>query len=151
IIATDGSARLVDFGVAKASVKAHITRTGTFKGKIGYSSPEQIRGEANKQSDIYSLGVVLWEMLVGHRLHANTRGEAAQIAEIMSGKLPAITESLAEERSWVGGYRWSQIEALEPIIRKALDVNYRRRWQTAADMEEAIAAAVPLASSGDIA
>src|SRR5690606_6493456 len=44
-----------------------------------------------------------------------------------------------------------QIEALEPIIRKALDVNYRRRWQTAADMEEAIAAAVPLASSGDIA
>jgi serine/threonine-protein kinase len=151
MVATDGSARLLDFGVAKASVAAHVTRKGTFKGKLGYSSPEQIRGDANKQSDIYSLGIVLWELLVGNRLHANTHGDAQLIAEIMSGKIPTITEALAEERSWIGSYRWGQLEALEPIIRKALDVHHRRRWASAADMEEAISAAVPLASSADIA
>jgi eukaryotic-like serine/threonine-protein kinase len=151
MVANDGSARLLDFGVAKASLTAHVTRKGTFKGKLGYSSPEQIRGEANRQSDIYSLGVVLWELLVGHRLHGSTNGEAALIAEIMAGKLPTITEALADEKSWIGSYRWSQLEVLEPIIRKALDVNHRRRWATAADMEEALAAAVPVASATDIA
>ena len=151
IIATDGSARLLDFGVAKASVAAHVTRKGTFKGKLGYSSPEQIRGQANRQSDIYALGVVLWELLVGRRLHSSTQREAELITEIMAGKSPPITEALAGERAWVGNYRWKQLEALDPIIRKALDVNFRRRWPTAADMEEAIAAAVPLASATDIA
>jgi serine/threonine-protein kinase len=151
MVATDGSARLLDFGVAKASLTAHVTRKGTFKGKLGYSSPEQIRGEANKQSDIYSLGVVLWELLVGRRLHPNTHGEAQLIAEIMAGTLPTLTEALAEQKSWIGSYRWSQLEALEPIIRKALDVNHRRRWATAADMEEAIAGAVPIANATDIA
>jgi serine/threonine-protein kinase len=151
MVATDGCARLLDFGVAKASVAAHVTRKGTFKGKLGYSSPEQIRGEANKQSDIYSLGVVLWELLVGHRLHGKNQGEAELIAEIMNGTLPTVTEALAEEKSWIGSYRWSQLEALEPIICKALDVHHRRRWASAADMEEAITAAVPLATAADVA
>jgi eukaryotic-like serine/threonine-protein kinase len=151
MIATDGSARLLDFGVAKAALTAHVTRKGTFKGKLGYSSPEQIRGEATRQSDIYSLGIVLWELLVGHRLHAMTHGEAQLIAEIMGGENQTVTEALADEKSWIGNYRWSQLEALEPIIRKALDANYRRRWATAADMEEAITQAVPLATSTDIA
>jgi serine/threonine-protein kinase len=151
IVASDGSARLLDFGVAKATLTAHVTRKGTFKGKLGYSSPEQIRGEANTQSDIYSLGIVLWELLVGQRLHANTHGDAQLIAEIMGGHIPTITEALAEEKSWIGSYRWSQLETLEPILRKALDANYRRRWATAADFEEAITQAVPLASASDIA
>src|SRR5690606_8186493 len=131
MVATDGSIRLLDFGVAKATVAAHVTRQGTFKGKIAYSSPEQLRGQANKQSDIYALGVVLWEMLVGQRLHANTHGEIEQITAIMKGEVPTITDALAGEKTWIGSYRWSQIEALEPIVRKALDSNYRRRWQSA--------------------
>jgi serine/threonine-protein kinase len=151
MVGSDGSARLLDFGVAKAAASAHVTRKGTFKGKLGYSSPEQIRGEATPQSDIYSLGVVLWESLVGKRLHAATNGEAQLIAEIMAGRCPSITDALSEERSWIGAYRWSQLEVMEPIVRKALDVNARRRWQTAADMEEAIAAAVPIASATDVA
>ncbi|HSD88275.1 MAG TPA: hypothetical protein VLB44_12195, partial [Kofleriaceae bacterium] len=108
------------------------------------------RGEAGRQSDIYSLGVVLWEMIVGKRLHQNVHGEAQLIAEIMSGRNATITEALEAERSWIGSYRWSQLEALDPIIRKALDVNARRRWATAADMEEALAAAVPVAPAADV-
>jgi len=150
MIAVDGTARLLDFGVAKAALSAHVTRKGTFKGKLGYSSPEQIRGEAQRQSDIYSLGVVLWELLVGHRLHGKSQGDAQLIAEILNGRIPRITEALAEERAFIGAYRWAQLEAIEPVVMKALDVNARRRWQTAADMEEAIAAVAPLAPAADI-
>ncbi len=170
LIATDGTARLLDFGVAKAALSAHVTRKGTFKGKLGYSSPEQIRGEAQRQSDIYSLAVVLWELIVGHRLHAYAQSDAQLIAEIMAGNTPSITSAIAAAieddglrpaaatgttvdaaRAYVGAYRWGQLEAIEPVIRKALDVSARRRWQTAQDMEEAIAAAVPLAPPADVA
>ena len=150
IIAADGSARLLDFGVAKASGAAHVTRKGIFKGKLSYSAPEQLRGQANKQSDIYALGVVLWELLVGHRMHDQVQNEARLITKIIEGNLPTVTEALADRRTWIGSYRWGQLAALEPIIRKALDSNLRRRWATAADMEEAIAAAVPLAPSADV-
>lgn len=151
LIATDGTARLLDFGVAKAALSAHVTRKGTFKGKLGYSSPEQIRGEAQRQSDIYSLAVVLWELLVGHRMHSLAQSDQQLIAEIMNGNTPTITEALAEERTYMGAYRWTQLATIEPVIRKALDTNPRRRWETAAEMEEALAAAVPLAPHSDVA
>ncbi len=48
MVATDGTARLLDFGVAKATMAAHITREGMFKGKLAYSAPEQIRGAATQ-------------------------------------------------------------------------------------------------------
>ncbi len=151
MVGADGTARLLDFGVAKAAMGAHVSRKGTFKGKLGYSAPEQIRGEATRQSDVYALGVVLWELLVGHRLHNRAQGEAELIAEIIAGKLPTITQELAADRNFIGPYRWRELETIEPVIRKALDVHAKRRWQTAADMEEAIAAAVPIASPADIA
>jgi serine/threonine-protein kinase len=151
MIGTDGTARLLDFGVAKAAMGAHVSRKGTFKGKLGYSSPEQIRGEATKSSDIYALGVVFWELLVGHRMHNRAQGEAELIAEIIQGKLPTITEELLPDKNFIGPYRWRELETIEPVIRKALDVNSKRRWETAADMEEAITAAIPVASAADVA
>jgi serine/threonine-protein kinase len=151
IVGADGTARLLDFGVAKAALGAHVSRKGTFKGKLGYSSPEQIRGQATRHSDIYAAGVVLWELLVGHRLHDRAQGEAELIAEIIAGRLPTITEALESERSFIGTYRWGQLEQIEPVVKKALDVQAKRRWETAADMEEAIAAVAPIASAADVA
>ena len=146
MISTDGTARLLDFGVAKASMAAHTTRDGTFKGKLAYSAPEQIRGRAVRQSDIYSMSVVLWELIVGHRMHGSAQAEAELIGEIMSGSLPTITDALVAEREWLGNNRWKQLEMLEPIIGKGLSVDAKDRFQTAADMEAALATAVPPAS-----
>jgi serine/threonine-protein kinase len=151
MVATDGTARLLDFGVAKATMAAHITRAGTFKGKLAYSAPEHVRGNAVQQSDVYSLSVVLWELVVGHRLHNSGQVEAELITEIMTGKLPTISQALIGEREMMGGYRWNQILALEPIIQKGLSVRLEDRWRSAAEMEEALAEALPPASPADIA
>jgi serine/threonine-protein kinase len=71
MIARQGAVKLLDFGIAKAaiSVRDEHTRTGALRGKLGYLSPEQVEGETiDHRSDIFALGVVLWECLVGDRL-----------------------------------------------------------------------------------
>src|SRR5688572_19446742 len=95
MIATDGTARLLDFGVAKATLSAHVTREATFKGKLAYSAPEHILGQATSQSDLYSLAIVLWEQLVGHRMHQSPRADVELVNEIMQGRLPSLTGELA--------------------------------------------------------
>ncbi len=70
MISYDGSVKVVDFGVAKAENRAHETRSGAVKGKISYLSPEQCRGApVDRRSDLFSLGIVLWEMLTVERLY----------------------------------------------------------------------------------
>src|SRR6478609_2944601 len=69
IISYDGGVKLLDFGIAKASNRINETRTGSFKGKVPYLSPEQTRGEQlDRRTDIYSLGILLWEITLGRRL-----------------------------------------------------------------------------------
>ena len=70
MISYEGNVKVVDFGVAKAAHRAIETRSGTVKGKISYLSPEQCRGERlDRRSDLFSLGIVMWEMLMGERLY----------------------------------------------------------------------------------
>jgi serine/threonine-protein kinase len=151
MVATDGTARLLDFGVAKAAMAAHVTQKGTFKGKLSYSAPEHIRGSATHQSDIFSLSIVLWELVTGRRLHRANLGMTKLIERIMAGQIPLVTEELAEQRALTSGYRWQQIEALAPIIARGLAPEPRERWKTASEMEEVITNAVPIASGTDTA
>lgn len=153
MVAVDGSARLLDFGVAKATMAAHVTRDGTFKGKLAYSAPEQVRGKPVQQSDIYALAVVLWELLVGHRMHGTAQGEAQLIATIMAGNIPPITEALANEADWgaIDSEEWKLLSAIEPIVQKGLAVEAADRYQTAADMETALTKAVAPASTSEVA
>jgi serine/threonine protein kinase len=68
LIGWEGDVKLVDFGIAKARQKKQKTEAGVLKGKFGYMSPEQVRGLPLRPStDIFSLGVVLYELLSGHR------------------------------------------------------------------------------------
>jgi serine/threonine protein kinase len=69
MVSYEGNVKLVDFGVAKAAHNTVETRSGTVKGKIAYLSPEQCRGRhIDRRSDLFSLGIVLWEMLTTERL-----------------------------------------------------------------------------------
>jgi serine/threonine protein kinase len=69
LLSFDGEVKVIDFGIAKAAGKATKTQAGILKGKFGYMSPEQIRGlPLDRRSDVFAIGVCLYEMLTGERL-----------------------------------------------------------------------------------
>lgn len=87
LLSWDGAVKVADFGIAKALVGSSVS--GSTVGKPGYMSPEQMRGDRlDGRSDLYSAGVVLWEMLTGRRLFG--QGRVKEIfAEIALGNIPA--------------------------------------------------------------
>jgi serine/threonine protein kinase len=150
MVAVDGTPRLLDFGVAKATLSAHVTREGTFKGKVGYTAPEQLRGAATRSSDIYSAGVMLWEALVGRRLHQGTT-EPVMITRIVTGEIPTLSFGVKESRASVPQERWDQLTALEPIVSRAMALDPAERFATAADFATAMLAAVHRVSDDEVA
>ena len=69
LLSRSGEVKIADFGIARATIKLHKTATGTIMGKFRYMSPEQVEGTAlDRRSDVFSLGVVLWELLAGEAL-----------------------------------------------------------------------------------
>src|SRR5450432_1976245 len=68
LVGSDGVARVLDFGVAKASNRLQTTREGKIKGKLSYMAPEHVTGSVDRRTDVYAAGVVLWEALTGRRL-----------------------------------------------------------------------------------
>jgi serine/threonine-protein kinase len=106
IVGSDGTARVLDFGVAKAVGRIQSTREGEIKGKLAYMAPEQMKGGAmDRRTDIYGAAVVLWEALTARRLfdgeHAGvvfTRvmaGDVAPPSRVMPGIPPALDEIVA--------------------------------------------------------
>ncbi|MEM1417660.1 MAG: serine/threonine-protein kinase, partial [Myxococcota bacterium] len=86
LVSEAGEVKLSDFGIAKATTHYHVTRTGVVKGKLPYMSPEQARGEAlDARSDLFSLGVVLHEMLEGWRPFDGAN-EAATLGNVLAGR-----------------------------------------------------------------
>ncbi len=150
MIATDGTARLLDFGVAKAADASHVTRAGMFKGKIAYASPEQIRGKATRQSDIYAVAVMLWELLVGQRMNPSSMGQAEQIERILRGNVPRMADVLEPEKAWLGD-DWERITDLQLVVDRGLAMDPLQRWATAVDMEAALVATVTPAPSSEVA
>lgn len=69
LLSWDGHVKVIDFGIAKSRAQAERTRVGVIRGKVGYMSPEQANaGELDRRTDVYALGVVLWEMVTSRRL-----------------------------------------------------------------------------------
>ncbi|MBL9020163.1 MAG: protein kinase [Myxococcales bacterium] len=150
MVASDGTARLLDFGVAKAAMANHVTRAGMFKGKIAYAAPEQLRGRATRQSDIYAAAVMLWELVANRRLNPSSQGQTAQITSILTGAIPKLADVLAEERAWLGD-SWHYIEQIQLVLDRGLAIDVRQRWATAVDMEAALADVMPPAPNHEVA
>jgi eukaryotic-like serine/threonine-protein kinase len=85
----DGQIKLVDFGVAKAALHRVRTETGAIKGKAGYMAPEQVLGLVDRRADVYSLGVVLWELLAGRKLY--TGGLYAVLHRVLYEPVPRVS------------------------------------------------------------
>jgi serine/threonine protein kinase len=69
LVSFEGEIKLIDFGIAKAVGTSINTKSGVLRGKLGYMSPEQVRGlPVDRRSDVFSCGIVLYEMLTGERL-----------------------------------------------------------------------------------
>ncbi|MEM9188649.1 MAG: serine/threonine-protein kinase [Myxococcota bacterium] len=100
LIGFDGVARVTDFGVAKALGRDSRTATGTLKGKLGYMSPEQLSfRDIDRRSDLFSIGVVLFECLALKRLYARDKGPARilydpvpDIGDVRKGLPPRLVE-----------------------------------------------------------
>ncbi len=133
IVTWSGRVTLIDFGIAKATalVGDELTRAGHVKGKSAYMSPEQVRREPlDARSDLFSVGVVLWEMLTQRRLFARRSEIDSMMAICCQDAAPP--SSIAPELP----------AAFDEICRKALARDREQRWQTAAEMRHALEALI---------
>ncbi len=127
LVGYDGIVRLMDFGVAKAAGQLALTNPGVHKGKVPYMSPEQVKGrEIDRRSDVFAMGVVLWEATVGRRLFKD-ENDLRSAARVLRGRVP-------EPSSIIDGYP----AALEKIVMQALDPKPERRFQTARALGDAL-------------
>jgi serine/threonine protein kinase len=127
MVTTKGQAKITDFGLAKMARASLITKTGTTLGTLAYMSPEQARGELiDHRTDIWSLGVVLYEMLMGH-LPCRGEYEAAFVYSILN-------EAPSPMTSW----RSDLPVGIERMVKRALAKNAQDRYQTTADLLSAL-------------
>jgi len=120
LISKSGRPKLVDFGLAAIKGEERLTKAGTTMGTIGYMSPEQVQGqELDQRSDIFSLGVVLYEMIAGR---APFKGDTE--AAVLNSILSDIPEPLARYKAKIPA-------GLQEIVDKALDKDLETRYQTA--------------------
>ena len=129
LVSYDGSIKLIDFGIAKATARVTQTRTGFIKGKAGYMAPEQARGYAvDRRSDVFSLGVLAYELTTQHRAF-DAPTEFERVERIVHGDITPPSH-------WVPDYP----PELESIIVTALALDPDDRYQSADEMRSAIEA-----------
>jgi len=127
LISFEGDIKLCDFGIAKAATKVSQTQTGALKGKLQYMSPEQAWGKKiDRRTDIFSLGIVLFEMLTGERLFTGDTDLT-------------ILEQVRDARVVAPSTRNPDVpKKVDQIVLKALAKNPQDRYQNASELEKDI-------------
>lgn len=124
IVTYEGAVKLVDFGIAKATQRLNETLHSTLKGKLSYMSPEQVRARPiDRRSDVFSLCVVLWELLASRRLYAGA-SEYDILRQIVERDAPLPERELPPE--------------LVAILRKGLARDRDDRFSTALELQLAL-------------
>ena len=125
MISFEGEVKVVDFGIAKAESQVETTKAGALKGKFGYMSPEQVEGlPVDLRTDIFSLGIVLWELLANDRLFIanNEVNTLRKVRECVVPSLRKINPAVSPE--------------LEQIVQRALAKDRNLRYQTCAELHK---------------
>lgn len=123
MISFEGEVKVIDFGIAKAETEKEETKAGTLKGKFSYMSPEQAEGlPIDPRTDVFALGIVLWELLANDRLFTGSN-EAAILRKVRECQIPQIRKvnPLVPPE-------------LERIVMKSLAKDKNVRYQTAANL-----------------
>lgn len=131
LLSYEGEVKIADFGIAKAESNAYNTKDGVLKGKFEYMSPEQASGlEIDGRSDIFSLGIILHEMLTGRRLFKHT-SETATLEAVKAAAVP-VPSTLNDRIS----------PELDRIVLRALARNRADRYQSPREMLEDLVASL---------
>jgi serine/threonine-protein kinase len=140
MVGVDGNSRVLDFGIAQAALRSHVTAAGTVKGKIAYMSPEQAQGLAvDARTDVFAAGVVLWEVVTGRRLFfAPDSRDALEL--LLTSRIPAPSSIVP-----------SLPPALDAVVLRALERDRELRFPSARDFAEALRAAVDEGSRKEVA
>jgi serine/threonine-protein kinase len=147
LVGTDGIPRVLDFGVAKASGRVQETRNGNIKGKIAYMAPEQLAGvDATRLADIYSAGVIFWELLACERLFV-AANEAAVVTMVLCNRIRPPSEAVGDGTPSAPD---SMLGRLDAIALRALDADPALRFPTAREMALEIERCMPPAIPSEV-
>ncbi|MCY1018216.1 serine/threonine-protein kinase [Pyxidicoccus sp. MSG2] len=130
MVTYDGVVKLLDFGIAKAKGSLERTSAGTVKGTTGYMSPEQVRGDKlDGRSDLFSVGVMMHELITGARLFAG-KDEREEMVKILEAPIP-----------WPSHVSPHVPEGVSKVVMQALERSREKRFLNGRDMARAIEAA----------
>jgi serine/threonine-protein kinase len=150
LVGIDGTARILDFGVAKAMHRIQVTREGQLKGKIPYMAPEQLRGEeATRSTDIFAASVVLWETLTGRRLF-NAENEGAMVKKILSEPVPPPSLQMVDTQNTATQRTFELHARLDALVLRGLSRDPRDRHPSARDMARELEAIVAPAAPSEV-
>ena len=128
MVSYHGDVKIVDFGIAKTASKMHKTQAGVLKGKFGYMSPEQAEGqELDYRTDIFSVGIILFEILSGQRLFIGET-DFETLEKIKNCEIPDL-QSINPEIS----------QDIQDILEKALAKHTQDRFESAMSMHQELA------------
>ncbi len=128
LVGRDGITRITDFGIARRS-SDHHTQSGVVKGKLRYMSPEHASGSpVDPRTDVWSMGVVAWELLTGQPLHHGVND--AEVVRAIAARTPPPVSSVAEVP-----------EDIASVVERALTVNKNQRFSSALEFRTALVAA----------